>query len=158
VKTSARHNQIVSLIDEHSFLTVSELSRYCDVSEMTIRRDLEKLDAMKRIQRTYGGAVSLHNGKIEEKREEETTSPLLEESTETLPLDQVDVLIATSVNPYYDNLLIDKANKKNIPIIAESIEMPNQRTIVAVDNYRAGYDLGTWAGEYFERGGVRQVH
>ena len=158
MKTSARHNQIVSLIDEHSFLTVSELSRYCDVSEMTIRRDLEKLDAMKRIQRTYGGAVSLHNGKIEEKREEETTSPLLEESTETLPLDQVDVLIATSVNPYYDNLLIDKANKKNIPIIAESIEMPNQRTIVAVDNYRAGYDLGTWAGEYFERGGVRKVN
>jgi DeoR/GlpR family transcriptional regulator of sugar metabolism len=158
VKTSARLDQIVSLIDEHSFLTVSELSRYCDVSEMTIRRDLEKLDAMKRIQRTYGGAVSLHNEKIEEKGEEETTTPLVEESTETLPLDQVDVLIATSVNPYYDNLLIDKATKKGIPIIAESIEMPDQRTIVAVDNYQAGFDLGTWAGKYFERGGIKKVN
>jgi len=158
VKTNERQDQIVALIDEHSFLTVSELSRFCNVSEMTIRRDLEKLDAMKRIQRTYGGAVSLHNGKFEGEREEQATAPLPEESTETLLLDQVDVLIATSVNPYYDNLLIDKAKKKDIPIIAESIEMPNQRTIVAVDNYQAGFDLGIWAGQYFEKAGIKKAN
>ena len=65
MKTNSRHDQIVSLIDEHSFLTVSELSQLCDVSEMTIRRDLEQLHAQKRIQRTYGGAVSLRNGTAE---------------------------------------------------------------------------------------------
>jgi DeoR/GlpR family transcriptional regulator of sugar metabolism len=154
VKTNARQDQIVSLIDGHSFLTVSELSRLCNVSEMTIRRDLEKLDAQKRIQRTYGGAISLRS----ERLEEETTFPLLEESTETLLLDQVDVLIATSVNPYYDSLLIDKATKKGIPIIAESIEMPDQRTIVAVDNYQAGFDLGSWAGKYLGQQGIQKVN
>jgi len=157
VKTNERRDRIVSLIDEHSFLSVSELSRLCDVSEMTIRRDLEKLDAMKRIQRTYGGAVSLQNGRMDEDGEEEPPAPLLEESSETLPLDQVDVLIATSVNPYYDSLLIDKATKKGIPIIAESIEMPDQRTIVAVDNYQAGFDLGFWAGKYLEKQGLQKV-
>jgi DeoR/GlpR family transcriptional regulator of sugar metabolism len=154
VKTNARQDQIVSLIDEHSFLTVNELSRLCDVSEMTIRRDLEKLDVQKRIQRTYGGAVSLRNGRFEE----ESVDLLLEESTEALPLDQVDVLIATSVNPYYDNLLIDKATKKGIPIIAESIEMPGQRTVVTVDNYQAGFDLGTWAGKDLERRGIKEIN
>src|SRR5574342_812184 len=85
VKTNARYDQIVSLIDEHSFLTVSELSRLCDVSEMTIRRDLVKLDAEKRIQRTYGGAVSLRIERFESK----SAAPLVEENNETLPLDQV---------------------------------------------------------------------
>ena len=112
MKIKERHQKILGAISEKQFMTVVELSDLCDVSEMTIRRDLEKLDAMKRIQRTYGGAVSLHNEKIEEKGEEETTTPLVEESTETLPLDQVDVLIATSVNPYYDNLLIDKGSRR----------------------------------------------
>jgi hypothetical protein len=32
--------------------------------------------------------------------------------------------------------------KKHIPIIAESLAMPNQRTVVCVDNYQAGFDLG----------------
>ena len=73
-------------------------------------------------------------------------------------VDQVDVLIATSVNPYYDSLLIERAKKKNIPIIAESIEMPNKRTVVAVDNYQAGYDLGGWAGKYLRQKGVEKVN
>ncbi len=48
MKTTSRLDQIVSLIDEHSFLTVSELSHLCNVSEMTIRRDLEQLQKQKR--------------------------------------------------------------------------------------------------------------
>jgi DeoR/GlpR family transcriptional regulator of sugar metabolism/ABC-type sugar transport system substrate-binding protein len=76
-----------------------------------------------------------------------------------LLVDQVDVLVATSVNPYYDGLLIDRAVKqKKIPIIAESIEMPNQRTLVAVDNYQAGFDLGRWAGQFFTRQGIGEAH
>jgi DeoR/GlpR family transcriptional regulator of sugar metabolism len=151
VKTNSRHDQIVSLIDEHSFLTVSQLSQLCDVSEMTIRRDLEQLHAQKRIQRTYGGAVSLRNGTGEL---DEISSDTQDQRVEVLLVDQVDVLIATSVNPYLDRLLIDRANKKGIPIIAESIEMPNEHTVVAADNYRAGFDLGCWAGKYLQEQGI----
>jgi DeoR/GlpR family transcriptional regulator of sugar metabolism/ABC-type sugar transport system substrate-binding protein len=148
VKTNPRLERIVSLLDERSFLSVGELGQLCGVSEMTIRRDLEYLDNQKRIQRTYGGAVSLRADNFSDVDSE--LSPL-EQNPEALLLDKVDVLIATSVNPYYDNLLIDRTTKRNIPMIAESIEMPNQTTLIAVDNYQAGYDLGCWAGQYLSQ-------
>ena len=155
MKTKPRLEQIVSLVDERGFLSVIELSRLCEVSEMTIRRDLEKLDRQKRIRRTYGGAVSLRS---EPSIEKESGEMALKPSENVLLVDQVDVLIATSVNPYYDSLLIDRAAKKGIPIIAESIEMPNQRAIVAVDNYQAGFDLGCWAGNYLQAQGVTKAN
>jgi DeoR family fructose operon transcriptional repressor len=155
MKTKLRHEQIVSLINQHSFLTVGDLSRLCNVSEMTIRRDLDQLHQQKLILRTYGGAVSFHN---ENQLGDEAGPTVLDKSTEVLLVDQVDVLVATSVNPYYDSLLIDIATKKGIPIIAESIEMPNQRSIVAVDNYQAGFDLGAWAGNYLHQQGVKKAN
>ncbi|MRR30493.1 hypothetical protein EG834_09270, partial [bacterium] len=35
---------------------------------------------------------------------------------------------------------------------------PNQRTFVAVDNYQAGFDLGSWAGGYFLQKGTASVN
>jgi DeoR/GlpR family transcriptional regulator of sugar metabolism len=154
VKINPRLERIVSLIDERGFLSVADLSSLCKVSEMTIRRDLEQLDTQKRIQRTYGGAISL---RTETSISNESGSLSMEQNSEVLLMDQVDVMVATSVNPYYDSLLIDRAAKKNIPIIAESIEMPNQRTIVAVDNYLAGFDLGRWAGQYICQHGISKA-
>ncbi|MGA9396744.1 MAG: substrate-binding domain-containing protein [Anaerolineaceae bacterium] len=154
MKNNPRLDRVVALIDEAGFLTVADISRLCEVSEMTIRRYLDLLDEQKRIKRIYGGAVSL-NKVIEDNVE---NAPPLDKRDEVLLVDQVDVLIGTSVNPYYDSLLIERSKKKNIPIIAESIEMPNQRTIVAVDNYQAGYDLGCWAGDYMREKGVKKVN
>ena len=68
------------------------------------------------------------------------------------------MLIATLVDPSYDNLLLDRVGKKNIPIIAESIEMPGQRTLVALDNYLAGRDLGLWAGQYLVQRGIEKAY
>jgi DeoR family fructose operon transcriptional repressor len=36
--------------------------------------------------------------------------------------------------------------------------MPNQRTVVAVDNYQAAYDLGSWTGKYLKQQGVKKVN
>jgi DeoR/GlpR family transcriptional regulator of sugar metabolism len=155
MKNNPRYEQIVSLVDERGFLSVGELSQICSVSEMTIRRDLEYLDNQKRIQRTYGGAVSLHVESVAEPQKEQSS---LEQNPEALLLDQVDVLIATSVNPYYDKLLVDRTVKNNIPMIAESIQMPNQRTLIAVDNYQAGYDLGSWTGKYLQQNGFQKAN
>ena len=154
MNTIPRQEQITSLVDERGFLTVTELSRLCNVSEMTIRRDLESLDRQHRLRRTYGGAVSLNSDTRE--GSQENASELVPENEVPL-IDQMDVLIATSVNPYYDGLLIDRAKKSNIPIIAESIEMPNQLTEVAVDNYQAAMDLGIWAGKDLVKQGVEKA-
>ena len=156
MKTNPRLERIVSLLDERGFLSVGELGKLCGVSEMTIRRDLESLDNQKRIQRTYGGAVSLRAENLS--GVESGLSAPLEQNPEVMLLDKVDVLIATSVTPYYDNLLVDRAIKNNIPIIAESIEMPNQSAWIAVDNYRAGYDLGTWTGQYLRQKGFEKAN
>ena len=155
MKINPRLGRIVALLDEQDFLSVADLSHLCGVSEMTIRRDLEQLNAQKRIQRTYGGAVSLRS---ETPAGNETDTSHLDRAAEVLLVDQVDVLIATSVNPYYDRLLIDRATKKGIPIIAESIDMPDQRTIVVVDNYQAGFDLGCWAGKHIHQQGIKKVN
>jgi DeoR/GlpR family transcriptional regulator of sugar metabolism len=155
MKVNSRHERITSLVDEHGFLSVKEISRLCDVSEMTVRRDLEELDAQKRLRRIYSGAVSIHGDDVPD---EDKNGSFADTGSRGLHLDQVDVLVATSVNPHYDKLLNDRAAKKSIPIIAESIEIANQRAIVAVDNYRAGLDLGRWAGEYLCQHGTQQAH
>ena len=154
MKTNLRLEHIIALVDNKGFLSVNELSQLCGVSEMTIRRDLEQLDAQKRIQRTYGGAASYRAAADNENKKGSDGLP----QAEVLLVDQVDVLIATSVNPYYDGLLIDRASKKKIPIIAESIEMPNQLTCVAVDNYQAGKDLGDWVGKYLMGQGIEKAY
>ena len=140
-----RQNKIVTLMDQLGFMTVKDLSKTFQVSEMTIRRDLDNLAGERRLRRTYGGAASLSSLSTEPRRIEELnflTKP------EGKLVDRVDVLVATSVNPHYDRLLLERIGKKNIPIVAESLRVLDTPVFVATDNDRAGKDLGQWAGEY----------
>ncbi len=144
MNASNRLERITALIEDHSFLTVGELSKLCEVSEMTIRRDLNRLEKQARIRRTYGGAASLNS------------QPVAQEAVELAPAsrpesflaDRIDVLIVTSVNPKYDGRLLESISRRNIPIIAESTVIQDEESVVAVDNYQASLDLGHWAGEY----------
>lgn len=63
-------------------------------------------------------------------------------------VDRVDVVIASSVEPKFDNLLLDRVDKRNIPIVAESTDMGREETVISVDNYRAGMALGKWVANY----------
>lgn len=149
-----RLDQIVKLVDEQGYLSVTDLSETLDVSEMTIRRDLSRLNEQNRILRTFGGAASRRS---EEQTFSEKIEAPAEEQKEAIQVDEVDVLVATSVNAYYDRLLLDRVGKKNIPIIAESVDMPNQYTVVMVNNYQAGFDLGQAAGQYLKQHGVEKA-
>ena len=151
-----RLDQIVRIIDERGYISVIELSQILQVSEMTIRRDLAQLDEEKRIRRTYGGAASRQAEGLHP--DEDLPEPGCPPKANFVQVDEVDVLIATSVNPYYDELLLDRVGKKNIPIIAESLAMPNQRTVVSVDNYQAGFDLGRATGEYLRQNGFEKAN
>lgn len=55
-----RLQRICDLVNERGAVRVTELSQLLDVSEVTVRRDLELLDREKRLQRTHGGAISMH--------------------------------------------------------------------------------------------------
>lgn len=149
-----RINEIKSLIKDLNFLTVSELSDKFKVSEMTIRRDLEILESQGELKRIHGGALFLSNDENNIK----PINDLFVQIEDLLQIEKMDVIIASSVNSYFDSLMVNRANKNNIPIIAESIEIPNQQSIIAVDNYQAGYDLGVWAQNYYKKSGVNQVN
>lgn len=60
-----RRSRIVAYLAQHGGGTVAELAALCDVSEMTIRRDLASLEAEEAVQRTHGGAVYLDSSSIE---------------------------------------------------------------------------------------------
>ncbi len=52
-----RRRLLLELIASRGFATLEELVRHLGVSESTVRRDLESLDASGSIKRTHGGAV-----------------------------------------------------------------------------------------------------
>ncbi len=53
-----RHEKIAAILARKGYRSVAELSEDLGVSEMTIRRDLEKLEQKGLIKRTYGGAYT----------------------------------------------------------------------------------------------------
>ena len=55
--TLERQNQIIELLKEKKVIQVSQLAKQFYTCESTIRRDLQKLEKMRLIKRTYGGAV-----------------------------------------------------------------------------------------------------
>lgn len=54
-----RYEKIVELVNERGSIRVSELSVLCQVTEETIRRDLDRLEKSGRLLRSHGGAVSI---------------------------------------------------------------------------------------------------
>ena len=58
VQRARRLNEIVGIIAEHGVARVADLAASLDVSEPTIRRDLEYLEKQRLVRRTHGGARS----------------------------------------------------------------------------------------------------
>ena len=58
---SERQDQILEILRKNKVVKVSELSELFCVSEMTIRRDMQKLERGGLLKRTFGGAVAAPN-------------------------------------------------------------------------------------------------
>ena len=54
-----RQNEILDLINDHSFLTVAKIAELTYTSESSVRRDLARLESLYCIRRTHGGACAL---------------------------------------------------------------------------------------------------
>ncbi len=57
-----RRQKLRSLVSTHGFASLQDLARAIDVSESTIRRDLEHLHQMGYLRRTHGGAIWNQDG------------------------------------------------------------------------------------------------
>ncbi len=60
-----RYEKIVELVNERGSIRVTELSEICQVTEETIRRDLDRLEEAGRLRRSHGGAVSVKDQQSE---------------------------------------------------------------------------------------------
>jgi DeoR/GlpR family transcriptional regulator of sugar metabolism len=60
-----RQQEMLHLLGEHGTLTISELATRYEVSDMTIRRDLNQLAAQGLLVRTRGGAAASSSGSFE---------------------------------------------------------------------------------------------
>jgi len=54
-----RQNKIMEILNAEGLVSVKELSKTLDVTEETVRRDLEKLEKKECLRRTHGGAVPI---------------------------------------------------------------------------------------------------
>jgi ribose transport system substrate-binding protein len=139
---NARQERILDELERNGFASVVDLSGLLQVSEVTVRRDLEQLEGAGRLRRTHGGALAVRDRPVDAvigNGSERQLSALA---------DRVDVLITTPVDPAFDRALLDRAALRGVPVIAESVPMPGAVTLVAPDNHRAGVALGEWAGNF----------
>ena len=97
-----RQQKILDLLAGKEHLSVSELSKSLDVSEVTIRTDLNKLDKLGRIARMHGGAYL-----IEERLKQEYTFQT-RKSLNNSSKQKIGALAATLVNPS-DCILLDSS-------------------------------------------------
>lgn len=160
-----RHDQIVKLLTENGSVRVTDLSKMFNLTEETIRRDLEKLEHSGKLMRSHGGAVPLQEEKgdlpyleremmnVKEKMkiakmalpfinegdtillDTSSTSGFLAKQLPNIPL----TVITNSIR-----IVIDLAQKKNIHVIcaggnlsSKSLSFLGPLTIQSLDNYHA---------------------
>lgn len=144
-----RLQEMVALVEQRGFLSVKELSQEFAVSEVTVRRDLQRLHDEHRLLRTFGGAAPLAPAVRAEAANGST--PAIGAANGSLALEQVDVWVNVSLSPRADIMLLERADKHGVAIVAESLAMQGARTLVAVDNFQAGWSLGYWTGAYAQQ-------
>lgn len=123
-----RQEKIAELLKEKSSIKVNELSNIFNVSESTIRRDLQEMEAKGLLTRTHGGAVEVKKTNFE---------PTFEEKEDKKHDEKSDIgKLAASLIEDGDTIILDSGtttleiakhiNAKNITIITNSIDIASE--------------------------------
>ena len=121
-----RRNEILAQLKEQGKVIVADLSKRYDVTEETIRRDLEKFERDGFAERTYGGAVLKEN-------EKEDLPFLVRKRTNVEAKKRIAMTISEMIEDG-DRIMLDASttalfiakqirHKKNITVITNSIEI-----------------------------------
>lgn len=141
-----RRANIARMVEQHGSVRVADLSRLFDVTEETIRRDLEDLEQGGYLKRTYGGAVNINGTglelpfarRLESHREEKTImaryAATLVQEGETIILD------ASTTALWLAKHLIDRRDltvvTNSIQVVMELAGRPGIRVICTGGNLR----------------------
>lgn len=133
-----REGKILATVNQRGSVTVHDLAALCRVTEVTIRRDLQRLKEQNQLRRTHGGAVS----KASSTGGTVPADPL--ESTEST---KTDALILAPVQHRAAHALRERALRSRLPLLAESAAQ-EQAIFLGPDNFRAAQELGLWTADY----------
>jgi DeoR family fructose operon transcriptional repressor len=121
-----RQQKIYDIIYNRRSIRVSELSRMLNISEVTVRRDLDELQKQKRIIRTHGGAMAAYSVGRAFKSEEllpknnELKKKIALAAYETI--DEYDTLLMDSSSTVFELIrLIATGKKTNLRVITTSL-------------------------------------
>lgn len=120
-----RQDYIEKKIKENHSIKVNQIAEYFNVSESTIRRDLQEMEEMKLLVRTYGGAMSIN------KRNFEPT--FVEKGTENQDEKEYIGEIAAEMIKEGDTIILDsgtttlqiakKIKNKDITVVTNSVDI-----------------------------------
>lgn len=121
-----RRNAILAKLNSQGKVIVTDLSREFNVTEETIRRDLEKLDNEGLATKTYGGAVANQNFNVDlpynvrKRTNVERKQKMAEKIAEMIHDGDYIMLDASSTAIYVTKCI---AHLKNITLITNSVEI-----------------------------------
>ncbi len=135
---SQRDVAILDLLRQQGVVTVQEICAACACSPETARRDLRRLEEQGELLRTHGGAKQIAAGNSQ--RRPANGSALLE--ARIALTERVDALVVSPGGVKATSLLVDRCRRAGKPVVAEATALRGATTVVAVDNYQAGLELG----------------
>lgn len=124
-----RQKRILELLSIEGSVMVSKLSQELAVTEETVRRDLEKLEAKEMLRRTHGGALPIDEGNYEfslEKRKAlnvEAKQAMARKAAQYVAMGDT-IFLDASTTTFY--LAKEIKNMKNVTIITNSIRVINE--------------------------------
>ncbi|MFF2481947.1 DeoR/GlpR family DNA-binding transcription regulator [Paenibacillus sp. NPDC058071] len=132
-----RHRQIIKQLEDKGSVKVSELSQQFQVTEKTVREDLEKLEEKGLLKRIHGGAVLLQDG-------ENSMLPLQFPNTKHLKEKGEIAELALSVIEPNDIIALDAGSTtlemakrmKNMPLTVLTNDLLIIRELTAKDQIR----------------------
>lgn len=134
-----RETHIIAEVNASGSATVRELAELFGVTEVTIRRDLQRLEQKHLLKRTHGGALRTSP--------QTSASRDLARSRPAPKVQHSDALILAPVRHRAAHALKERAMRDKIPVIAESALQPGAHYL-GPDNYLCGYALGVWTAEH----------
>ncbi|MCR5774489.1 MAG: DeoR/GlpR family DNA-binding transcription regulator [Lachnospiraceae bacterium] len=139
-----RRNSILEKIQEEKKVIVGELSREYEVSEETIRRDLERLEEEGHIVKSYGGAVLNETGVIELPHNvRRRVNPAAKQKIAELVCNEIEENDHVFLDASTTSVYISKAikQKEHLTIITNSIENLLELSLVT------GWDIISTGGQ-----------
>jgi DeoR/GlpR family transcriptional regulator of sugar metabolism len=168
VLVDERRQRVLDLVSQRGFVTLTDLMQAMQVSESTIRRDLDHWDREGLVRRTHGGAMYVGNG---------STLPALEErSAAQLEEKQAVAKVAAGRIRDGDSLLLDGGTTtlevarllvgRSVQIVTNSLPIASlfvsrpETDLVLLGGYvypRTGVALGPWTLRMLEDIHVQQT-